>query len=92
MWFKQHFHMLYNLWKMITNISFTIKNHGFLEGQFDKNVHFDQKVCPLWLKVWGMKNICYILLVHLTKMTYLTKGQAQNLVKMNKTSIKMAMV
>ncbi len=31
-----------------------------------------------------MKNTCYILSIHLTKMTYLTKGQTQNLVKMNK--------
>jgi len=31
-----------------------------------------------------MKNICYILLVHLTKVTYLIMGQTQNLVKMNK--------
>jgi len=31
-----------------------------------------------------MKNRCYILLVHLTKVTFSTKCQAKNLVKMDK--------
>jgi len=39
---------------------FTIKKHGFSKGQFDWNVHIDPRVCPFWLKVWGMKNTCYI--------------------------------
>jgi hypothetical protein len=31
-----------------------------------------------------MKNTCYILLVHLIKVTFLTKCQVEDLVKMNK--------
>jgi hypothetical protein len=31
-----------------------------------------------------MKNTCYILLVHLIKMTFLTKCHVENLVKINK--------
>ncbi len=31
-----------------------------------------------------MKNTCYILLVHLNKVTFFTKYQAEDLVKMNK--------
>jgi hypothetical protein len=41
-------------------------------------------VCSFWLKVWGMKNTLYISSVHLTEMIFLTKCQAENLVKMNK--------
>jgi hypothetical protein len=35
-----------------------------------------------------MKNTCYIWLVHLTKVTFLTKCQIENLVKMDKCSSK----
>jgi hypothetical protein len=56
----------------------TTRNHGFLKGQLD------QKVCPFSLKVWGMKNTCYILLVHLTKVAFKIKSQTKNLVKMDK--------
>jgi hypothetical protein len=63
---------------------FTIRKHDFSKGQLDWNVHIDLKVCPFWLKVWGMKNTCYIWLVHLIKVTFLTKCQVKNLVKMDK--------
>jgi hypothetical protein len=46
----------------------TTKNHNFLGSQLDWNVHIDQRVCPFWLKVWGMKNTCYIWPIRLTKM------------------------
>jgi hypothetical protein len=62
----------------------TTRNHCFLERQLDQNVHIGQKVCPFWLKVWGMKNICYILPIHLTKMISFTKCQAKDLIKMDK--------
>ncbi len=62
----------------------TTKKHNLLEGQLDQNVHIDQKVCPFWLKVWGMKNTCYIWPVHLIKVTFFTKHQIENLVKMDK--------
>jgi hypothetical protein len=35
-------------------------------------------------KGWGMKKTCYILSVHLTKVTFLTKCQMKDLVKMDK--------
>jgi hypothetical protein len=71
-------------------LSSSTRKHGFLEGQLDKCVHIDQRVCPFWLKVWGMKNTCYFLPVNLIKMTFLTKCQAKNLIKMNKCSSKWA--
>jgi hypothetical protein len=62
----------------------TTRNHPFSKAQLDQNVHIDQRVCPFWLKVWGMKNTCYIWLIHLTKMTIKTKCQAKDLIKMDK--------
>jgi D-alanyl-D-alanine carboxypeptidase len=50
------------------------RNHDHWEDQFDQSVHIDQKVCPFWLKVWGMKNTCYIWPVHSTIVTFLTKS------------------
>jgi hypothetical protein len=35
-----------------------------------------------------MKNTCYILLVHSTKVTFLTKCQVKDLIKMDKCSLK----
>jgi hypothetical protein len=72
-------------------IIITTRKHGFSKCQLHWNVHIDPKVCPLWLQVWGMKNTCYILPVHLIKVTFLTKSQAENLVKNGQMSIKMAM-
>jgi hypothetical protein len=43
------------LWWFITT-----RKHDLLEGQLHWNVYIDQKVCAFWLKVWGMKNTCYI--------------------------------
>jgi hypothetical protein len=48
------------------------KKCNFSKGQFDQSVHIGPKVCPFWLKVWGMKNRCYIWPVHLIKVTFLT--------------------
>ncbi len=38
----------------------SIINHDFSKGQLDQNVHIDQRVRPFQLKVWDMKNTCYI--------------------------------
>jgi hypothetical protein len=75
---------------MINNQPIT-RNQGFLEGQLDQSLHIDQKVCPFWLKVWGIKNTCYIWPIHLTKMIFDTKCQAEDLVKIDKCSFKVAM-
>jgi hypothetical protein len=56
----------------------TTRKCGFSKGQLDQNVHINPKVCPFWLKVWGMKNTNYIWLVHLTKVTFLTKCQVED--------------
>jgi len=66
----------------------TTRKHGFLQGQLDWNVHIDQKVCPFWLKVWGMTNTCYIWPIHLITMTFLTECQVEYLVKMDKPTSK----
>ncbi len=42
-------------------------------------------------KVLGMKNTCYILLVHLIKMTFLTRCQVERSSQSGQMSIKMAM-
>jgi hypothetical protein len=41
------------------------RKYGFSEGQCDRSVHIDQRVCPFRLKVWGMKNTCHIWLKYL---------------------------
>jgi len=38
----------------------TTRKRGFSEGQLDRSVHINLKVCPFWLKVWGMKKTCYV--------------------------------
>jgi len=71
---------------------YTTINQDFSKGQLDQNVHIDQRVCPFQLKFWGMKNTCYILSIHLTKVTFLIKSQVKNLILKNKCPQKMAMV
>jgi hypothetical protein len=63
---------------------FTTRKRDFSKGHLDWNVHIDPKVCPFWLKVWGMKNTFYIWLVHFIKMIFLTKCQVENMFKMDK--------
>jgi hypothetical protein len=59
-------------------------NHSFSKGRLNQSVHINWRVCPFWLKVWGMKNTCYIWPVYLTKMTFLIDCQAKDLFKVDK--------
>ncbi len=59
-------------------ISIITRKCGFSKGQLDRSVHINPGVCPFWLRVWDMKNMCYIWPIHLTKC------QVEDLVKMEK--------
>ncbi len=67
------------VWYISKNIcNYITRKRDFSKAQLDQIVDIDQRACPFWLKVWGMKNTCFIWLVHLTKC------QVKDMVKMNK--------
>jgi hypothetical protein len=70
----------------------SLQENVALVGQLDRSVHIDPTVCPFWLKVWGMKNTCYIWPIHLIKMTFFYQVSSRKFGQNGQMSIQMAMV
>jgi hypothetical protein len=89
-WRASNFESLkFELWKLKYKVIILYdtlqENMTFHKVQLDLNVYIDEKVWLFWLKAWGMKDMSYFWLKHLTKVTFLTIWQTRLLLKKAKS-------